>query len=471
MMEYSFYKENYYNSNGKFVDFFQKTIKLVPCNTTTSSKYDKTCGIKGISGEFFRKISGSAQNPIEDFEAGVVNPVRSYLSEEASMLASSIDEFVKVLKDIFYSDGNFSVVNASFIKYVPLYASYVNKTVANKYIDGQKKIANYLYSMLQDEYEYEESAAPNLFCSIIKIALEQVQATHANPGEKEYYILPFIRETFTQDLDWLLKSHDDYIIVKYIDHLLQFYVCYSILQVILKLGCEEDNVDSPAGLYFMMISETASSKKEAVVQGWSSYVSGKLDKLFGRFQAIDIINTLLGKQVGLYPHIREVLQSVDFESEGKSICEQVLTDYQNDKRSVLQERDTFDASKLPDRIDTTVSSYEDFFEKLEKLCIDLQSPEYARLGQKVKDIMKVKFLQSRRGKDVLVLDEEMLVFLIAMFTHEKRTKLDDMYMLFHKHGIYFNIDSRNIIEQYLLKSNLLDRKSDSGETQYVTVIL
>ena len=103
--------------------------------------------------------------------------------------------------------------------------------------------------------------------------------------------------------------------------------------------------------------------------------------------------------------------------------------------------------------------------------MDLQSPEYARLGQKIKDIMKVKFLQSRRGNDVLVLDEEMLVFLIAMFTHEKRTKLDDMYFLFNKHGIYFNIESRNIIEQYLLKSNLLDRRSDSGETQYVTVIL
>ena len=470
-MDYGFYKESYYNSNGKLVDFFQKTISLVPCNSTTSSKYDKTCGIKGISGEFFRKISGSTQKPIVDFEAGVVNPVRSFLSEEASMQDSSIDEFVKVLKDIFYSDGNFSVINASFIKYVPLYASYVNKTVANKYVDGQKKIANYLYSMLPDEYKYEESAAPNLFCSIIKTALEQGQTTQTNPGEKGYYILPFIREAFTQDLDWLLKSHDDYIIVKYIDHLLQFYVCYSILQVILKLGREEDSIDSPSGLYFMMISETASAKKEAVVQGWSSYVSGKLEKLFGRFQAIDIINTLFGEQVGLYPQIRQALQSVDFESEGKSICEMVLTDYQNDKRAVLQERDTFDASKLPDRIDTTVSSYEEFFEKLEKLCMDLQSPEYARLGQKVKDIMKVKFLQSRRGNDVLVLDEEMLVFLIAMFTHEKRTKLDDMYVLFNKHGIYFNIESRNIIEQYLLKSNLLDRKSDSGETQYVTVIL
>lgn len=470
-MNYDLYKSNYYNSNGKLVDFFQKTISLVPCNSTTSSKYDKTCGIKGISGEFFRKISGSSQKPIDDFDEGVVVPVKAFLSDEASMTESSIEEFIKVLKDIFYSDGTFSVINTSFIKYVPLYSSYINRTVANKYIDGQKKIANYLYSMLPDDYMFEESAAPNLFCSIIKAALERGLTHNSNPSEKGYFILPFIRESFKQDLDWLLKGHDDYIIVKYVDHLLHFYLCYSILQVILKMGQDEGQIDSPSGLYFMMISETASARREAVVQGWSTFVSGKLEKLFGRFQAIDIINTLFGRQVGLYPQIKQALESVDFESEGKSICERVLSDYQEDKRSVLQERDTFDASKLPERIDTSVSSYEEFFSKLEKLCVDLQSPEYSRLGQKIKDIMKVKFLQSRRGNDVLVLDEEMLVFLIAMFTHEKRTKLDDMYMFFNKHGIYFNIESRNIIEQYLLKSNLLDRKSDSGETQYVTVVL
>ena len=248
-------------------------------------------------------------------------------------------------------------------------------------------------------------------------------------------------------------------------------MCYAIVQVILKLGRDEIDLEKPSGLYFIMISESASSKKEAVKNGWAAYVAGKLDKLFGRMQAVDIINTILGEPVGLYPQIKEALNNIDFENEGKAICESVLSAYQSDKRSILQERDTFDASKLPEPIDTSVSSYDVFLEKMEKLCMDLQSPEYVRLGQKVKDILKIKFLQSRRGNDVLVIDEEMLIFLIAMFTHEKRTKLDDMYNKFNEHGIFFNIESRGVIEQYLLKSNLLDRKSDSGETQYVTVIL
>ena len=65
----------------------------------------------------------------------------------------------------------------------------------------------------------------------------------------------------------------------------------------------------------------------------------------------------------------------------------------------------------------------------------------------------------------------MLVFLIAMLTKNKRTKLDDLYKRFVDYGIVFNRGSRIAIEAYLMKLNLLDRKSDSGEAQYVTVIL
>ena len=116
--------------------------------------------------------------------------------------------------------------------------------------------------------------------------------------------------------------------------------------------------------------------------------------------------------------------------------------------------------------------YEDFVSILEHLCTGLQSPSYiSRMRKKVIDLMSVRFLQSRRGNFILVLDNEMLTFLIALFTKSKKTKLEDMYKQFNSYGIYFNRGSRIAIEEYLLKLNLLDRKSDSGEAQYVTVVL
>ena len=85
--------------------------------------------------------------------------------------------------------------------------------------------------------------------------------------------------------------------------------------------------------------------------------------------------------------------------------------------------------------------------------------------------MNVRFLQSRKGNHVLVLDNEMLTFLIALVTKGQKVKLEEMYQRFNDYGIYFNRETRSAIEEFLLKMNLLDRKSDSGEVQYVRAVL
>ena len=89
------------------------------------------------------------------------------------------------------------------------------------------------------------------------------------------------------------------------------------------------------------------------------------------------------------------------------------------------------------------------------------------------NLLKIRFLQTRRGRGntVLVLDSEMLVFLIAMITKEEKCKLKDMYKMFRSYGINFDLNTRTAIENILLKLNILERRSDSGEAQYVNIVL
>ena len=72
---------------------------------------------------------------------------------------------------------------------------------------------------------------------------------------------------------------------------------------------------------------------------------------------------------------------------------------------------------------------------------------------------------------MLVLDEEMLLFLVAMTAKDERIRIEDLYRRFRDYGMEFSFQTRNAISDYLLKLNLLERKSDSGEAQYVRVIL
>ena len=195
------------------------------------------------------------------------------------------------------------------------------------------------------------------------------------------------------------------------------------------------------------------------------------EKLFGRIQALDIINGLFGKSIGFYNDVYNELQKIEFSDDVKSKLEEVLTAYQRDKRKQLSSRENANFP-FPDEINTEVNSYGEFIEKLACLCTTLQSKEYeSKMKIRINNIMKIRLLSTRRGREVLNLDDEMLFFLMAMISKGKRMRLEDLYAGFGNYGILFDFETKNAIESYLLKLNLLERKSDSGEAQYVTIVL
>lgn len=268
-----------------------------------------------------------------------------------------------------------------------------------------------------------------------------------------------------------MLEQEESVKVKYLHLFLHFYACYAVTQAIVRITAKDkQKEDIPAPFYFILNSERASVNHDAVVRGWSYQIpKTSLDKLYGKSQALDILNSVLGGDIGFYNNIYEKLNETDFE-DNRELCNELLSKYQEEKREVFNRR-TSESGSI-EEIEIDVHSYEEFISTLERLCTGLQSPSYvSRMRKKVIDLLNVRFLQSRRGNLVLVLDNEMLTFLIALFTKSNKTKLEDLYKRFNSYGIYFNRGSRLAIEEYLLKLNLLDRKSDSGEAQYVKVIL
>lgn len=468
------YNEHYHQS-GKFIDNWQEGIKLLPFNSNPTSAYDKKCGLHGTTGEFFRLWDNDGSKQIEDFEKSAVEPVKEYLANQKQMPNTQVSEFVRIMSDIMFINGNLNISDSVFLKYLPLVPNdeRISTKDRKKYKDGQKKLANYLYSMLPDEMQdSSHSETPNLFSKILQEALTPFGGTSDDSKERDYIVLPFIKKSFEEDFNWMLEQEES-VKVKYIHLLLHFYACYAVTQTIVKITAKDKqniNIDAPTPFYFILNSERVSVNHDAVVRGWSYYIpKSSLDKLFGKSQALDILNSVLGGNVGFYNNIYDKLSETDFE-ENRELCNKLLSKYQEEKREVFNRR-TSESGSI-DEIAIDVHSYDDFISTLEHLCTGLQSPSYiSRMRKKVIDLLSVRFLQSRRGNFVLVLDNEMLTFLVALLTKSKKTKLEDLYKLFNSYGIHFNRGSRLAIEEYLLKLNLLDRKSDSGEAQYVTVIL
>ncbi len=466
-----------YHQGGKFIDKFQEGIKILPFDSRNASAFGKRCGLQGTTGEFFRLWIDDGTTPIEDFENSAVIPVIGYLKDIKMMPDFQIPQFIRMMKDIMLVNGHLNITDSSFLKYIPLMPNdeRIQSKERNMYKDGQRKLANFLYSMLSDDMQSApESGSKDLFSKIIQESLTPFGGNDNEKKQRDYYIIPYIRQSFEKDLKWLL-SLDESVKVKYIHLLLHFYACYAVTQATVRLKNKCDDFDSaPAPFYFILNSEKASVNHDAVIRGWSSQIPKMtLDRLYGKLQALDIMNSTLGSNIGFYSDVIKKLEETPFE-ENRDACYNLLNSYQQDKRNALSgrssEKHILDAFG---EIDVNISSYEEFAHKLERLCMGLQSPSYiSRMRKKVIDLLSVRFLQNRkRSGYVLVLDNEMLIFLIALFSKGKKTKLEDLYKLFNSYGIYFNRGSRLAIEEYLIKLNLLDRKSDSGEAQYVTVIL
>ena len=479
MLVYSKFTEHYYKKDQKFADNWNETINLLPFTSNTStSSYDKTCGLLGVTGEFFRKWENKEILPVADYKEQIYKPVRAFLEENGQMDSKEIKGLMNVVKDIIFPDNRMNIVDTSFLPFIPLVDKSLDdksNRVGKKYKDGQKKIADYLYSMLNNESKacsLSSGATSNLFSYTITQGL-QLGTFNFEVLPSKYYILPFISSAFNDDLKWLMQK-EDYLIVKNIHFLLHFYVCLSLSQTIAHIiHWDRFKSSDIIPFYYMLTSEHASKSRQVVMSGWDKWIgTDGLQQLFGRTQALDIFNTLLGKSVGLYDEIIQVLGEDSFH-ENKEVCEAVLSSYSQSKSKLLSDRKNSTLNADNSEYDHSVSSYEEFFKKLTKLCSELQSSEYKnKILRKVRDLFEIKFLENRRGMKVLTLDEDLLIFLIAMVTREKKTKVDNMYKYFNdSYGIYFDINTRNSIENLLIKNDLLERKSDSGEAQYVTVIL
>ena len=65
----------------------------------------------------------------------------------------------------------------------------------------------------------------------------------------------------------------------------------------------------------------------------------------------------------------------------------------------------------------------------------------------------------------------MLLTITALCVRNEKIKVKHLFEKFQERGIYFDTESKNEVVNFLTKLNLIDKKSDSGDAQYVRPIL
>lgn len=464
----------------KLEDNFQTgKQKLLPftLNPISGSVYDGTCGLNGVAGEFYRLKTQSSVEPIYTIQ-DTEDTLRKELSDKYKMPADDIERFIKVFNDVMFENETLNVIDLPFFSFVPMKyfgRAYEKDKRVNKYKSGQSKIADYYASIAENIGVDFETKEKDLFCEVVNECLKK--DSFGIRGERDrYFILSFVKQQFSEDIKWLLKQNNN-VIVKYLPLMLYFYASYSLMQTLMfmnKANWQYSN-DKPRPITFMLSSERASEGQAAVKRGWAAadhFPETFLNKMSAYAQALDILNSMFEDEEELmtFHEILERFGKMEFDDEAKAICEKVLNTYQDYKYELLEDRET-EPHPIAEKKEINLNSFKEFVDLLLNRCITYQSVDYPRMKVALYSLVNIKLFEKRRDYSVLVLDEEVLLFLVAMMAKDERLRMEDLFKRFHEYGIEFSFQTKNAIGDYLQKLNLLERKSDSGEAQYVRVVL
>ena len=129
----------------------------------------------------------------------------------------------------------------------------------------------------------------------------------------------------------------------------------------------------------------------------------------------------------------------------------------------------FDFIELPDDFEGLVNI---LFESLDDENNGIDPAPKSRYAKNLEEISK-KYVIKRRGSYgyVLNMNRDMLLVITALCVKDKKIKLNQLFNEYERRGIYFDRYSKEEIVNFLTKLNLIDKKSYSGDAQYVKPVL
>lgn len=412
----------------------------------------------GVVGAFSRLISDkklSGQFEVESLIEEVADQIGEY---EGGM---SKEYFKDIVRTIFIDDGDLVDFDIKTI-------NYISSTSADE------KIANFLYSVLFDEsikkdvISHYDREIDNILYKLVLKSLPELQPKESNIGEYECY-LPFVKEQFIKDFKFIISREDLY--KDSLRRFLEYYYMFYVSQLVMKLDSfEKADLSRPDKLYYTLDWERTSKTRTAYQFGWEK-IKNSISNLFSHSVVLEMINhNDIEKKLG-YKDLDELLQKCNDEMVCGQI-EELLEMYKNQLQDIR-----WDSFEYKDKILNTES-----LNLVHKLFATVRYQfEYSTTRSRANDAYKnwfVRFVQNnfakRRGQLGYNLnfteDDIILMTKICINTKEK-LKLNNLFEEFELRGLFFDRDSKLKIIQLYEKLNLLEKKSDSGDAQYVKSIL
>lgn len=402
--------------------------------------------------------------------------------EKEQTLETRFDEVVSLISGSLYGDSEELTIEV--LREIATYSDTNNLRIAlsAENSNNANKTALYLASMAGDTKTLRDMSRAALNRSnddanvVERLIYRVVPIKESSKKESRLYsrVSSALSPVFLDDLKFVLS--DSRLTEMHLASLLSFYFFMTVSQNCLAVSKKMNGTrKSLEELYFAMDSEKTNQTRACYKRGFKKLESA-LEEMFVHAGVLEILNTVDGHNDDVvdYISIRElVAESPECELE---IAENIRLVTER-IRTFKYDADLFSNSSVRGLPATSAKEEVDLLYDTVKMILFNTS----RNGSRGKYSNSFRlfarsgmcFEKSRgRGGTLLNISDTTLLLLTTLAIGEKDSiSLTDLFKQFCRRGVCLDESSKEHIASYFEKRSMLDKKSDSGETQYVKRVL
>lgn len=477
--------EGVYLKNGSLSHKTGNRIKLMPFRT----KFLDACtsdfqSFQGIVGECFRLSNDKAFDKAfaTDKESSFKKKLRNHVLKEVMEKVNSdnTEEFKDIVINLFFEeDGGLIKFNKEVLPYMNFIHDH-----AQLY-----ETARFFYDIFLDaetlnNEELVSSKNDNLFYQLIVDCMPDLKEKKKSAATNQYAnLFSEIKVQFLEDFKFLASNEEAFL--KHIEDLFKYYYFFYLTQ----LAHRFNSFGADANLnpfYFSMDWETLSESRMAYQYGWKK-LAYDLEGLFAHANTVELLNyiTINGDSLGDYLNAKQKWTELSSE-EQKQLIDKIkeTSKFYTDHVKGLTKAASWEdcEEKLNSFLDRNDSKFPD---ELSRELVSLyrrvkyqfdnseRKAAHDRYGKWLNTFCKVNYTKTRgRLGSTTVLNQELLLFLTKLCVGNKeKIRLNELWEKLNNRGLTFDEASKGEIIKLFERINLLEKKSDSGDAQYVKSII
>jgi DNA phosphorothioation-dependent restriction protein DptG len=473
--------------NGGFSHKTGNSIKLTPFKTTPPKDIiEDLMSFQGVVGECFRlstekEFGKSFQKNVESsFNTNFKNHILENLIKKVQ--TNKPEELLDIVNNLFFEENN------SLLKFNKKMLPFMNFHNDEQRV---KDVSLFFYDIFLNagilkNGELSTSGNNNIFYQLLEDCLPVLEKRKVSKKTIQYSnIFVEITKLFEEDLMFIALNEESFL--KSIEDLFKYYYFFYNTQLAYRFSTFGES-DELKKVFFSMDWETLSGTRLAYNFGWKT-LEYDISKIFAHVFTIELLNyiTIDDERLGDYNSITLKWDTLlDIEKDELISKISALSDFY--KPLVETYKKPFNIGEGWGKCETQLSEKllsKQFDSRLtrEIYCLFYRvnyqfensgrKKPYSDYSDNLKTFCKINYTKTRGRLGVTtVLNHEALLFFTKLCVGtEDKIRLNRLWGKLEQRGLTFDEKSKDEIIKLYERINLLEKKSDSGDAQYVKSII